>query len=131
MYYLKAHLKRSLYVLFSFYLVVLIPHANADLTTEGANWANQTRDAKISVGVLPGYDGNIFDFLNKIIRSSVSISLTLAVLMLVLAGFSAVQAKDSAKEDYFTKVRNVSTGIAIILLSYLIIAALFSLFFSL
>ncbi|MFN7160161.1 MAG: hypothetical protein ACK4NC_00950 [Candidatus Gracilibacteria bacterium] len=126
---LQYYISRFSYLLL---IAAMLPmqFTHAELTPEANEWINQTTNQQISVGMLPGYEGNIFNFLNKIIRSSVSIALTLAVLMLVLAGFAAVQAKDSAKEDYFTKVKNVSTGVAIILLSYLIIAGLYSLFFA-
>ena len=104
-----------------------------NITTNRQFKENYTKETNRtwSLGMLPGFEGNIYDFFNKIIRASVSISMTLAVLMLVLAGFAAVQAKDSAKEDYFTKVRNISSGIALILLSYMIIAAVYALFYSL
>lgn len=92
---------------------------------------NEQTNYTINVGLIPGFNGDIYAFFNKVIRSSVSIAMTLAVFALVLAGFSAVQAKDSAKEEYFKKVTSVATGIAIILFSYLIVAGVYSLFYSL
>lgn len=85
---------------------------------------------QIEVGAIPGFNGDIFAFFNKVIRASVNVAMTLAVFMLVLAGFAAVQAKDSAKEEYFKKVTNVATGIFVILLSYLIVTGVFALLYN-